>query len=137
MIKFRESALKDAPFGKKWQFLPVLSVQGVLRLTRSAAVSETSRSRVNIAAADAPRTAALRPMPNQDAHSRRLGWTKFLAGRKIAAMKPRVAHQKTAALTLFEVMVVIVLVVALALFILPMFHGGPVPALDESTASII
>jgi prepilin-type processing-associated H-X9-DG protein len=45
-------------------------------------------------------------------------------------MKPRVSHQKTAALTLLEVVVVVVLLLIVAAFLLPAFtkakiHGGP------------
>lgn len=39
-------------------------------------------------------------------------------------MKPRIANRKTAALTLTEVLVVVVMLVALALFVLPIFDGG-------------
>ena len=45
-------------------------------------------------------------------------------------MKPRVSHQKTAALTLLEAVVVVVLLLIVAAFLLPAFtkakiHGGP------------
>ena len=43
-------------------------------------------------------------------------------------MKPRVSHQKTAALTLVEVLVVIVVLVVLAVLILPAFLDRPINA---------
>jgi prepilin-type processing-associated H-X9-DG protein len=40
-------------------------------------------------------------------------------------MKPHISNQKTAALTLIEVVVVVVMIAVLALIILPTFSGGP------------
>src|ERR1035441_5609067 len=47
------------------------------------------------------------------------GWTRFLAGSKIEAMKPCIAHQKTAALTRVEVLVVVVVGALLLAIFLP------------------
>ena len=58
----------------------------------------------------------------------RFGWTKFLVGGKVAAMKPGVSNQKSAALTLVEVMVIIVVLFVLAALLLPSTTGVPVKA---------
>lgn len=50
---------------------------------------------------------------------RSFGWTKFLDGSKVEAMKPRVSNQKTAALTLVEVLVIILTLAVLAALLLP------------------
>jgi len=47
------------------------------------------------------------------------GWTKFFGGRTVEAMKPRVSHQKTAALTLVEVVVVMAVFVILVVIVFP------------------
>src|ERR1035441_655990 len=47
------------------------------------------------------------------------GWTRFLAGSKIEAMKPLVAHQKTAALTRVEVVVIILVLALLVALLVP------------------
>jgi type II secretory pathway pseudopilin PulG len=54
---------------------------------------------------------------------RSFGWTKFLAGRKVKAMNPRVSNQKTAALTRVEVLVVLsVLAILLAILLSTRSH---------------
>ena len=46
-------------------------------------------------------------------------WTNLLAGRKVGGMKPRVSPQKTAAMTLMEVVVILSVLALLVVIILP------------------
>lgn len=55
---------------------------------------------------------------------RGFGWTKFFDGSRVNNMKPRVAHQKTAALTLVEVLVVIFILAVLGAILLPVLAAG-------------
>ena len=56
---------------------------------------------------------------------RGFGWTKVGVGSKVGGMKPRMGNQKTAAMTLAEVLVVVFVLAVLALLLLPRFDGGP------------
>jgi prepilin-type processing-associated H-X9-DG protein len=60
--------------------------------------------------------AALRETNGIATLPRRLGWTMVLNRRKFKAMKPRVSHQKTAALTRADALVILVLVAIAVLF---------------------